>query len=110
MSFIDIEDPEKREEIVRDYQRIVHEIQERNESRRSSNIHQERTLEKTFAPIIKSQKHMTEEIVKTLKNEREEIVPLEKKKAKVDKVEKKKSEKKKVEKKKSKISDWFKKT
>ena len=86
MSFIDIDDPEKADEIVRDYEKIVHEIRERNESKRSSSIHQARTLEQTFAPIIKSQKNMTEEIVKSLKKETGEFIPLkaERKKRKLE--------------------------
>ena len=69
MSFIDIDDPKKADEVVRDYEKIVQDIRKRNESKRSSSIHQARTLEQTFAPIIKSQKNMTEEIVKSLKKD-----------------------------------------
>ena len=84
MSFLGIKDPEERERIVHEYMRLRQNIRERDESKRWSNIHQQRTLEKTFAPIIQSQKHMTDEIVKTLKNEREEIVPLQRKKRKLE--------------------------
>ena len=69
MSFIDIDDPKKADEVVRDYEKIVQDIRKRNESKRSSSIYQSRTLEQTFAPIIKSQKNMTEEIVKSLKKD-----------------------------------------
>ena len=73
MSFIEIEDHDKREEMVHDYERIISKLRERGELKKSSNVHQARTLEKTFAPIIKSQKNMTEEIVNTLKAERKRV-------------------------------------
>ena len=73
MSFIEIEDPVERERIVQDYKRLKREIREKYENKKSFSTDQALNLAKRYAPIVKSQKKMTEDIVKELKmsNQRE---------------------------------------
>ena len=67
MSFWDIPDPVERERIVRDYERIKREIQERREKWKISALHRDRTLQKVFHPIVKAQADMSEKIVQSLR-------------------------------------------
>ena len=67
MSFWDIKDPVKRDEIVQDYQRLKRKIREKSENQKASITDQSLFLAKRYAPIVQSQKKMAEEIVKELK-------------------------------------------
>jgi hypothetical protein len=69
MSFINIEDPIKREQVVQDYARLLKDVKNKYLNEKENQIHTYKTLEKTFAPIIKSQQNMSREIVKHLKRE-----------------------------------------
>ena len=67
MSFSDIKDPIERERIVQDYKRLKREIREKSEDKKISSNDQAVLLAKRYAPIVRSQKKMTEDIVKELK-------------------------------------------
>ena len=67
MSFSDIKDPVERERIVQDYKRLKGEIREKSEDKKILSSNQAVLLAKRYAPIVRSQKKMTEDIVKELK-------------------------------------------
>ena len=67
MSFFSIPDPEERDRIVEDYQRMKHEIQEREEERKMSGQTRNRMLHETFHPVVQAQTEMAEKIVNSLK-------------------------------------------
>ena len=67
MSFWDIKDPVKRDEIVQDYQRLKRKIREKSENQKASITDQSLFLAKRYAPIVQSQKKMAEDIVKELR-------------------------------------------
>ena len=66
MSFFSISDPIERDRVVKDYERMKREIQERSENRKMMSQNRNRTLQETFHPIVKAQTEMTEKIVKSL--------------------------------------------
>ena len=66
MSFFSISDPIERDRVVKDYERMKREIQERSENRKMMSQNRNRTLQETFHPIVKAQNEMTEKIVKSL--------------------------------------------
>ena len=65
MSFFSISDPIERDRVVKDYERMKREIQERSENRKMMGQNRNRTLQETFHPIVKAQNEMTEKIVKS---------------------------------------------
>ena len=67
MSFSSIKDPVKREFIVQDYKRLKDEIREKYENKKSFASDQTLKLEKRYAPIVRSQKEMADNIVKELR-------------------------------------------
>lgn len=70
MSFITIEDPQKRDEIVKDYIKMRHNLRVKSENDKAQGLEQQTELEKTFSPIIKATKDSTQEITKELKTNR----------------------------------------
>ena len=66
MSFIDIKDPKKRDEIVADYLATVRRVQQRNEDEKALGLVRQAELEKTFNPIVKATEKSTEAITKAL--------------------------------------------
>ena len=73
MSFIDIKDPKKRDEIVADYLAIIKRVQQRNEDEKAVGLAKQVELEHTFNPVIKSTEKATEAIRRELIPLREEI-------------------------------------
>ena len=67
MSFFSISDPIERDRVVKDYDRMKREIQERSENRKMMNQNRNRTPQETFHPIVKAQNEMTEKIVTSLR-------------------------------------------
>ena len=66
MSFFSISDPIERDRVVKDYERMKREIQERSENRKMMGQNRNRILQETFHPIVKAQTEMTEKIVRSL--------------------------------------------
>ena len=66
MSFIDIEDPEKRDRIVADYVATIRRIQQRNEDEKTVGLTRQAELERTFNPIVKATEKSTRAITQTL--------------------------------------------
>ena len=73
MSFIDIKDPKKRDEIVADYLSIIRRVQQRNEDERAVGLAKQVELEHAFSPVIKSTEKATRAITSELIPLREEI-------------------------------------
>ena len=71
MSFFDIADPQERERIFNEYIEMRRQFRENDEDNRSELKQNALALEKRYAPIVKSQKKMSEDIVKELRNQRE---------------------------------------
>ena len=71
MSFITIKDPLKRDEIVKDYIKMRHDLRVKSENDKAEGLEQRTQLEKTFSPIIKATKDSTQEITKELKTNRD---------------------------------------
>ena len=83
MSFFSISNPEERERVVQDYQRIMQEIRERGEKRKMTGQNRNRMLQETFHPVVKAQTDMAEKIVKSLKEInpiKQEKIPIQSKK------------------------------
>ena len=72
MAFIDIKDPEKREEIVQDYVRNLKEIRERNENEKMRGITQRQDLAKVFQPVVQATEKSASQITSELKNLKDE--------------------------------------
>ena len=58
MSFLDIEDPAKRDEIVKDYIATIRRVQESNENEKVVGLARKTELEKTFNPIVEATKNL----------------------------------------------------
>ena len=72
MAFIDIKDPERREEIVKDYIRNLKEIRERNENEKVRGITQQQDLAKVFQPVVQATEKSASQITNELKSLKEE--------------------------------------
>ena len=73
MSFINISDPKKRDEIVKSYLDIKKRIQHRNINDKLGNMAQSEDRQKMFEPIIRSNIQAAEEISKDLVPIRKEL-------------------------------------
>ena len=73
MSFIDIKDPTKRDEIVADYVATIHRVQQRNEDEKSVGLAKRAELERTFNPIVKATQQSTKSIKESLNPIHEEL-------------------------------------
>ena len=52
MAFIDIQDPKKREETVKDYIKNLNEIRERSENNKVRGLTQRQEIVKVFQPVV----------------------------------------------------------
>ena len=68
MSFLQIKDPKKRDQIVADYVATIRQIQERNEDEKSTGLAKKVELEQTFEPIVKATEKAAKEITDQLPN------------------------------------------
>ena len=59
MSFIDIEDPKRRDAIVAEYLATVKRIQQRNVNERTQDLTREEYVNKLFKPVVKSAEKST---------------------------------------------------
>jgi hypothetical protein len=73
MAFIDIKDPMKREEIVKDYIKNIKEIRERRENEKVRGISQRQDLAKVFQPVVQATEKSASQITSQLKNLKEEV-------------------------------------
>ena len=71
MAFIDIKDPEKREEIINDYIKNIKEIRERNENEKVRGSTQKQDLAKVFQPVVQATEKSASQITNELKNLKE---------------------------------------
>ena len=62
MSFIDIKDPSKRDQIVADYVATIRRVQQRSEDEKSIGLAKKAELERTFNPIVKATEKSTKAI------------------------------------------------
>ena len=72
MAFIDIEDPIKREETVKDYIKNIKEIQARRENEKVRGISQRQDLAKVFQPVVQATENSAAQITSELKSLKEE--------------------------------------
>ena len=75
MAFIDIKDPIKREETVKDYIRNIKEIRERRENEKVRGISQRQDLTKLFQPVVQATEKSASKITNELRNLKEEKQP-----------------------------------
>ena len=68
MSFIDIQDPARRDEIVRDYEKTLKEVQQRSLDEKSKGFEKEEQLKKVFKPITEATKESTKQITSEIKS------------------------------------------
>ena len=73
MSFINIEDPKKRDQIVADYLATIKRVQQRSEDENTVGLDKQTQLECTFNPVIKATKQSTRSIKESLDPIREEL-------------------------------------
>ena len=66
MSFIDIKDPAKRDQIVADYVATIRRVQQRNEDEKSAGLAKQAELERTFNPVVKATQETTRAITEHL--------------------------------------------
>lgn len=66
MSFLNITDPKRRDELVREYAKTVKTIQDRNLNTRLHNTIDEKNLEKMFLPVVKANESVSSTITKEL--------------------------------------------
>ena len=66
MSFLNIKNHEKRDEMVKEYLALKKRLRNRNEEERSDIIDHRRDLEENFEPVVASNKEMAKEIVNEL--------------------------------------------
>lgn len=83
MSFIDIKDPKKRDQIVADYIATIRRVQQRNEDEKAVGLAKQAELNQTFNPIVQATKESTKTITEhlnpihdELKNVSENIKPV----------------------------------
>ena len=74
MAFVDIKDPIKREETVKDYIKNLKEIRERHENEKVRGISQRQDLTKLFQPVVQATEKSASKITNELKNLKEEQV------------------------------------
>ena len=70
MSFININNPLKREQIVKDYIKSRHEFRIQSENEKAEGLAQKLELEKTYSPLIQATKESTKAITKELQTTR----------------------------------------
>ena len=70
MAFIEISDPHKREEIVRDYAKTLQELRDKAENDKAEGLKQRVELEKQYRPLIEATKDSSNKITTELKNNR----------------------------------------
>ena len=73
MAFIDIKDPIKREETVRDYIKTIKEIRARSENEKVRGISQRQDIAKVFQPVVQATEKSAKEITSELKNLKAEV-------------------------------------
>ena len=69
MAFINIEDPKKREDIVRNYIKTRNAIRERNESNKENILLKQQELQEKFRPLVQATEKLPEKIVHALEKE-----------------------------------------
>ena len=73
MSFIDIDDPKKRDQIVADYVATIHRVQQRSEDEKTVGLAKQAELERTFNPIVKASEQWSKSIKESLEPIHEEL-------------------------------------
>ena len=75
MAFIDIKDPTKREEIVKDYIKNLREIHEKVENEKVQGLAQSREIAKVFQPVVQATEKSSDQITNEIKTLKEETIP-----------------------------------
>ena len=75
MAFIDIKDPIKREETVKDYIRNIKEIQERRENEKVRGFTQRQDFAKMFQPVVQATEKSASQITNEIENLKGEVEP-----------------------------------
>lgn len=70
MAFIDIKDPTKRDQIVKDYQETLKNLRIESENKKAIGLQRKIQLEKQYTPIIKATQESTNKITEELKKSR----------------------------------------
>ena len=70
MAFIEISNPAKRNEIVKDYINTKHQLQEKYENDKAVGLQQRIAFEKQYQPLLKASKESSKDITKELKKNR----------------------------------------
>ena len=73
MSFLNIEDPEKRDQIVKEYFATVKRIQQNNLNEKAKDLVRVEDIERAQAPVVRSTKQSTEAITNELKPIKDEL-------------------------------------
>ena len=76
MAFIDIKDPNKREETVKDYIKTLNEIRERRERNKIQGFTENRNIIRAFKPVVEATEKSAEKITKEIKNIRPKEEPV----------------------------------
>ena len=68
MAFIDIKDPNKREETVQDYIKTLNEIRERRERNKIQGFTENRNIARVFQPVVEATEKSASKITNEIKN------------------------------------------
>ena len=69
MAFIDIEDPARRKEIVKEYVQMRNEVRQCGEDNKESNLLRQQTIQKSTRPLIEATERSAKLITSALKPE-----------------------------------------
>ena len=69
MAFIEIADPQKRKEIVKEYIQLRNEVKQRNENNKESNLLKEQALKESTRPLVEATEKSAQLITSALKHE-----------------------------------------
>ena len=69
MAFIDIEDPARRKEIVKEYVQMRNEVRQRGEDNKESNLLRQQTIQESTRPLVEATERSAKLITSALKPE-----------------------------------------
>ena len=76
MSFLDISDPKKRDQIVNEYVKSLKVLRERKEDEKTRGLVRQAEIEKVFKPVVQATEKSTEAITSEIKKSKQSEIPV----------------------------------
>ena len=76
MSYLDIKDPKKRDQIVNDYVNSLKVLRERKEDEKTRGLARQFEIEKVFKPVVQATEKSTEAITSEIKKSKQSDIPV----------------------------------